>query len=70
MKSKITTWEDITLDQYLQIYQLVDDEVFELLQLKEKMDLYIEKKEILNRYNILEKLSVQTVVFIEMEKYI
>ena len=26
MKSKITTWEDITLDQYLQIYQLVDVE--------------------------------------------
>ena len=26
MKSKITKWEDITLDQYLQIYQLVDVE--------------------------------------------
>ena len=25
-KEKITTWEDITLDQYLQIYQLVDVE--------------------------------------------
>ena len=26
MKSKITTWEDITLDQYIQIYQLLDVE--------------------------------------------
>ena len=26
MKNKITTWEDITLDQYLQIYQLIDVE--------------------------------------------
>jgi hypothetical protein len=38
------------------------------LKLKEKMDLYIEKREMLNEYNISEKLEIQTVVFIEIEK--
>jgi hypothetical protein len=46
----------------------IDDEVLELLKLKEKMDLYIEKREMLNEYNISEKLEIQTVVFIEIEK--
>ena len=32
------------------------------------MDLYIEKREMLNEYNISEKLEIQTVVFIEIEK--
>lgn len=46
----------------------IDDEVLDLLKSKEKMDLYIEKKEILNEYNISEELHIQTVVFIEIEK--